>query len=267
MARLNVNGANIHFIDEGRGDPPFVFIHGFCCDHRFWQPQVDDLQRDHRCVAVDLRGRGESDATPPYDLLTAADDVAALMRAIGLPPAIVAGHSLGGRVALLLNWRHPELVRGLVMGDSPIGAATPLNSGVFAQRLREAGSMEPIRTMVEGFFVEDTPHDVRELARTAMLSCPVEVAAGNFGREDEYGGRMDEIIKEADRKPFMAIWAEKPLGEPNRLRELTMFLRQEPVAGSGHFFQLEQPLVTNALLRAFVDDVRRDPRVQPQGQG
>jgi pimeloyl-ACP methyl ester carboxylesterase len=43
-----------------------------------------------------------------------------------------------------------------------------------------------------------------------------------------------------------------------------MFIRQEPVADSGHFFQLEQPAITNALLRAFLDDVERDPRLPPR---
>jgi pimeloyl-ACP methyl ester carboxylesterase len=59
----------------------------------------------------------------------------------------------------------------------------------------------------------------------------------------------------------MAIWSEKPLGDPAWLRDVTMFVRQEPVAGAGHFFQLEQPAITNALLRAFLDDIARDPRV------
>jgi len=40
-----------------------------------------------------------------------------------------------------------------------------------------------------------------------------------------------------------------------------MYIRQEPIAGAGHFFQLERPAITNALLRAFLDDVQRDPRI------
>jgi hypothetical protein len=59
----------------------------------------------------------------------------------------------------------------------------------------------------------------------------------------------------------MMIWAEKPLGDPGWVRDNTMFVRQEPVAEAGHFVQMEQPAVTNALLRAFLDDVARDPRV------
>jgi pimeloyl-ACP methyl ester carboxylesterase len=59
----------------------------------------------------------------------------------------------------------------------------------------------------------------------------------------------------------MAIWASKPLGDPSHLRDITMFIRQEPVPGAGHFFQLEKPAITSALLRAFLDDVERDPRI------
>jgi pimeloyl-ACP methyl ester carboxylesterase len=65
----------------------------------------------------------------------------------------------------------------------------------------------------------------------------------------------------------MMIWAEKPLGDPGWIRENTNFVRQEPVAGTGHFVQIEQPEMTNALLRAFLDDVSNDPRATPKGGG
>lgn len=262
MARLAVNGTNIAYHDEGRGDPPLVFIHGWACDSSFWQLQFDNLKADHRCLSIDLRGRGASDATPPYDVVTAADDVAAIVCDLELQPAIAVGHSLGGVVALVLNWRWPEAVCGVVLGDSPVGSAVRRYDNGLLQQIREAGSMEPARTLIESFFVEDTPHDVREQVRRTMLTCPISVAQGMLSNTQSYRPQMDEIVRLADKKPFMALWAAKPLGDPNRLREITMFLRQEPVAGAGHFFQIERPEVTNALLRAFVDDVRRDPRLR-----
>jgi pimeloyl-ACP methyl ester carboxylesterase len=261
VAKVTVRGVGLGCFEAGSGDPPFVFVHGWACDHTFWQPQFDDLSRDHRCLAVDLRGRGDSDATPPFDAITAADDVAAIMAERGVARAIVAGHSLGGIVALLLNERHPELVLGTVLGDSPLGGTVLQYFPSTAARIEEAGSMEPMRSYVESFFLDATPEAVREKVRAAMLSCPPAVAAGMLARSEEYGPRVDDLIRLADRKPLMAFWAEHPLGGPDHLREITMFVRQEPIAGAGHFFQLEQPAITNALLRAFIDDVERDPRL------
>lgn len=261
MAQVTVNGTNLAYRDEGSGDPAFVFIHGWACDRTFWDPQIEDLKRDHRCIAIDLRGRGESPAVGPFDSFTAAGDVAALIRTLGIAPAIVVGHSLGGLIALILNDQHGELVAGVVTGDSPIEQNGPRRWPTTVGALREAGNMDPVQGFIETFFIETTPEDLAANVRATMLTCDPNVAAGMLDRGDDVADILPTLIRAADKKPFMAFWAEKPLGDPNLLRDLTMFVRQEPIAGSGHFFQLEQPAVTNALLRAFVDDVHRDPRL------
>lgn len=254
-----MNGARLAYEEAGSGDPPFVFIHGWACDRSAWRPQVEEMSRDHRCVAVDLRGRGESEAIPPFDAVTAADDVAAIIRDLGLGAAILAGHSLGGVIALLVNDRHPELVTGIVVGDSPI---RPSFAGFrrMSETVAEDG-MLGAADFVETFFVEETPEDLRGKIRTLMLACPTDVAAGMLAGSEQFEDRLTDIVRAADRKPFMAIWGASPLGDINWLREVCLFLRHEPVAEAGHFFQLEQPAITNALLRAFLDDVVRDPRL------
>lgn len=262
MAFVDVNGTRLAYDERGNGRHSFLFIHGWACDRSFWQPQLDNLSRDFRCVSVDLRGCGESPASPPYDTTTAAADVVELIRQLGLAPVLIVGHSLGGLVALLVNDTNPELVKGIVLGDSPLAAA---GSGAFAgtvRRINEAGSMEPMRKFVEGFFVEATPAELRERVLAVMLGCNPAVGAGMLDNGAVFAERLDEMVRAADKKPLMAIWAEQPQGNPEHLREITMFIRQEPIAGAGHFFQLEQPSITNALLRAFVDDVERDPRLQ-----
>jgi 3-oxoadipate enol-lactonase len=262
VAILTRDGATIAYSDEGEGLPAFVFIHGFACDRTFWQPQVDDLKRDHRVIAVDLRARGESPPVPPFDTATQAEDVAAVIDAAGAAPAIVVGHSMGGIVALLLNGRRPDLVLGLVLGDSPVTASTGERWGVMASSIRDSSAMEPARAMVEHFFIESSPPAVRERVTATMLGCPPDVAAGMLENAEALKGDMPRLLKLADQKPLMVIWGETPLGDPEFVREATVFARQELIPGAGHFFQLEQPAVTNALLRAFVDDVERDPRLQ-----
>ncbi len=262
MKLVEANGTAIACDDAGEGAPPFVFIHGYACDRSAWAPQFDDLSRDHRCISVDLRGCGDSPPAFPSGIETAADDVFAVMTALDCVPAIIAGHSLGGLIALVLNERHPEVVRGTLVGDSPIREPLPRDR-------RPAPPAEPheqyIARLVETFWSQGTPEHVKARVRGMMLGCSAEVARG---MEQGYGAamaRMPELLKLADAKPFMAIWAGKALGDPAWVRDVTMFVRQEPIAGTGHFFQLEEPQITNALLRAFEDDVRRDPRLAAMG--
>ena len=261
MAQISVNGASLGCDEEGQGAPPFVFVHGWAGDRSFWSPQVEDLSRDFHCLTLDLRGCGESSQSPPYDLTQAADDIAAVIEDRGMDAAIVAGHDIGGLVALLANSRHRDRVLGTVMVDPPLDSAARGAMGGLAAQIREAGAMEPARIFFERFFGEDSNSAVREHVEERMLACEPHVAAGQLTDNGYFSQNLGALLQEADKKPFMALWGPEPLGDPERLRQITFFLRQEPVTGAGHFLQLENPAMTNALLRAFVDDVRRDPRI------
>ena len=266
MARLNVGGASLGCDEGGAGVPAFVFVHGWADDRSCWRPQFDDLSRDFHCLSLDLRGCGDSSPDPPFDLTRAADDIAAAVECRGMGAAIVVGHDIGGLAALLANSRHGARVLGVVMADPPLDAAARGAMGDLAASIREAASMEPARPFFERFFGEEADPALRARIEARMLACDPEVAAGQLTDGGYFAQHLGALLQEADRKPFMALWGNRPLGDPERLRQITQFLRQEPVAGAGHFLQLERPAVTNALLRAFVDDVRRDPRIDlPEG--
>ena len=263
MAELDLDGVHVAYEERGAGRPAFLFVHGWACDRSCWAAQMDAFSDEYRCVAVDLRGRGESSPVPPFGVGQQLEDLAGLIRALDLAPAVVVGHSLGGITALALNGRYPELVLALVTIDSPITAETGAGSPRSVERIREGGSMRA----VEGFlntFHYDPPHaGAAGYIEQTMFTCPADVGAGMLEDLHLVGQDMQRLLREADKKPFMMIWAEKPLGDPAWIREQTMFVRQEPVAESGHFVHMEQPAVTNALLTAFLDDIARDPRVTP----
>jgi pimeloyl-ACP methyl ester carboxylesterase len=210
---------------------------------------------------VDLRGRGDSTAIPPFGVGQALADLAALNRELDIAPAILVGHSLGGIISLALNGRYPDLVYGVVTIDTPINATTGAGSPRSVAMIREAGSMSAVEGFIRSFDYDPPNPVVTNYLESVLLTCPADVGAGMLEDLHLVGQDMPRLVKEADRKPFMAIWAEKPLGDPAWLRDHTIFLRQEPVPETGHFVQMEQPAVTNALLRAFLDDALRDPRV------
>lgn len=100
------DGETLPTTTGARGIPVFLFVHGWACDRQCWAAQLNEFSRDHRCVAVDLRGRGGSPATPPFGVGRALEDLAALIRELGAGPVVVVGHSLGGIIALALNGRY-----------------------------------------------------------------------------------------------------------------------------------------------------------------
>ncbi|HET7738892.1 MAG TPA: alpha/beta hydrolase [Tepidiformaceae bacterium] len=262
MAFVTANGVQLEYLDQGAGAHTWVFIHGWGCDYRAWGPQIDDLSKSFRCVAPNLRGRGGSDARGPYDLETQADDVAALILELGAEPAIVCGHSQGGNIALLLNQRHPELVEGVVLCDAPVGPDPMRDWSATRDELARAPEGDAAAPFVEGMLPADGPADLGHLIREMMSCVPLDVGMGWL---EPVAGLSEQnataLVKAADAKPFMAIWAQSPMGDIMWLRDVATFLRHELLPDTGHFVQLERPEVTSALLRAFVDDVERDPRV------
>ena len=106
---------------------PVLAIHGITANHLAWGMVAPLVSRP--VVAPDLRGRGGSGSLPgPYGMATHAADCVAVLDALGIEQAVVAGHSLGGFVASVLAHRYPDRVARLVLVDG--GAPLPLPEGV-----------------------------------------------------------------------------------------------------------------------------------------
>ncbi len=115
---IDVPGARLHVVDIGQG-PPLLLIHGLAGQlGHFTYGVVDRLASQHRVIAVDRPGSGYSVRHPgaAANLFAQADVMAALLDALKVDqPAVVAGHSLGGALALALAQRHPQCVAALAL--------------------------------------------------------------------------------------------------------------------------------------------------------
>jgi pimeloyl-ACP methyl ester carboxylesterase len=124
--RLFDTGTVMLNVAEGPDNgPPLVLLHGGSGRWQACEPLVSDLADRWHVIAPDLRGHGKSGRVPwRYRVLDYADDIAALLRDRTREPAILFGHSLGGIIALMVAAQHPERVRAVVVGDSPLTRAT-----------------------------------------------------------------------------------------------------------------------------------------------
>ena len=118
MPEIDGNGIRIHYEERGRGEP-LLLIMGLGADGSKWEDHVACYERHFRCLLMDNRGVGLSDKPAgPYTTAMMADDAAALLRALGIERARVAGVSMGGAIAQCLALQHPALVERLVIVSS-----------------------------------------------------------------------------------------------------------------------------------------------------
>ncbi len=117
-----VNNAELHYVESGEG-PPVVMVHGSLSDFRTWGFQRRFFSKQYRVIAYSRRYHypnampaGRSD----YSVGLHAEDLSALIRALGLGPAHIIGSSYGAYASLIMAARHPELVRTLVIGEPPM---------------------------------------------------------------------------------------------------------------------------------------------------
>ena len=113
--RARCNDIDVAWFEAGRGDP-LILIHGLADDHRAWRKTLPDLMLRRRVLMYDLRGHGETSfGSGDGTLSQLGGDLVALMDALGIGHADVAGFSLGGTIAMRVAIDHPARVRGLVL--------------------------------------------------------------------------------------------------------------------------------------------------------
>jgi pimeloyl-ACP methyl ester carboxylesterase len=136
--------------------PPLILLHGLSGSGRWWSRNVPAFAHSFRTYTVDLPGFGESRRVRWSRLDDTADRIANWLADKELPPAHIAGHSLGGAVAARVAARHPDRIDRLVLVDAAI---RPRGTRATARPVR---STRPIRRAAPGF----APLLVRDLFRS-----------------------------------------------------------------------------------------------------
>jgi pimeloyl-ACP methyl ester carboxylesterase len=250
---LSVAGLRLAYDAAGAGDPPMIFIHGWCCDRSYFAPQFEHFASGHAVVAMDLRGHGESGrpAARPggYAMDVMADDVLSVAAAAGCDRPVLVGHSLGALIGLSCAAR-AGVIRALVMVDpAPITnekAKRFFRESVAAVAADDNGSWRT--TFVEGMFL---PTDaarraaiIEQMTRTPpAISAEVMRVMGEF---DGAGALAQATV------PVLSIGSAVPSNASADLRRLCPAITVGQTVGSGHFNQLEVPDQVNAMIERFL---------------
>jgi pimeloyl-ACP methyl ester carboxylesterase len=113
-----VHGRSVSYLEAGKG-PVLLLVHGIAGSCENWREVVEPLARHHTVIAPDLPGHGASEASAgDYSIGALASGLRDLLLALGHERATVAGHSLGGGVAMQFAYQFPEMIERLVLVSS-----------------------------------------------------------------------------------------------------------------------------------------------------
>lgn len=249
----SINGVDLRYVDTGAGEPPIVFVHGWTCNRTNWRYQIAEFSKDHRVIALDQRGHGESEKPDQdYTIEGFADDLMAFIEALGLERPVIVGHSMGGVIALNLVRRYPEIAAAIVMIDSPV-APLPPQLQPLAQQVFAGLETPAYQSVATGFirmnmFNLQSPAELVEEVVAGMSAAPQRVM--RTALEDTI--RSQNMSPGTIPVPALYIRAATAFAEEEELRDRYPGL-DVVTADCAHFVMLERPAETNELIDKFVE--------------
>jgi pimeloyl-ACP methyl ester carboxylesterase len=208
--------------------PTILAIHGVTASHRCWDMLAAALP-GYRLITPDLRGRGRSNTLPgPYGMAQHADDMADVLDFLGVPQALVVGHSMGGFVSVMFAHRHAGRVASVLLVDGgmplrmPDGMTTDsliAALGPAADRLSMTfPDYEAYRNFwrVHPAFVDSWNQAVTNYIDYDLVGIPPElhpatpIAAMTADIPDQYG--TDIMLEAVAKLPAPTIFLRAPLG-------------------------------------------------------
>lgn len=256
MPHLTRDGVRLYYKEAGGGEETMLFIHGWCCNHTYFDPQFEHYASSHRVVAVDLRGHGKSDAPEQkYTIHGFVDDVTWMCEQLGAERPIVVGHSMGGLTAFILAAQHPHLVRAAVFVDAPLllpedalAVRRPILETFWGDDYVNAA----VAYANDRFFIDTDDPERRARVLEGIAAMPQRVLASAWQSILETDSMPAAQDLGERGLPMLYIGAARPLSDLTRLRELCPQVMLGQTAGAGHFCQLEVPEQVNAMIDRFL---------------
>lgn len=250
------SAAGVAFHDHapaGARGAPLVLVHGAGGTHRAWPESLRALP-GRRVIAVDLPGHGEAPPPGATAIGAYAVAVAGMLDALGIARAVLAGHSMGGAVALALALDAPGRVAGLVLVGT--GARLRVAPAMLALCADPSRAREAAGAMAGASFGAGATEAEREALAAEVAAQRPGVLHGDLSACDAFDviPRLAEVRASA----LVVVGTDDRLTPPRYAAALRAALPGErllEVPGAGHMVALEAAPEVTAAVAAFLDEV------------
>ena len=263
MPKINCNGVQLYYTDTGKGSETVVFSHSYMADHSHFNPQIDFLKANYRCIAFDHRGHGRSDKPAiGYDMENLYKDAVSFIEALQCAPCHFVGLSTGGFIGLRIGIRRPDLVKSLVLMDTSADEEPAESLGEYKLMLfvvRWIGYWPVIRRAQPNFFAPKFLNDPARQSEVAewrqLFTANDRTAVYKFGHGIFSRKSVYDQINKID-KPTLVVVGEQdiptPVGRAKRIAEKIPGARLEIIPDAGHLCTVEEPDAVNSAIEKFL---------------
>jgi pimeloyl-ACP methyl ester carboxylesterase len=253
---LSADNVVISYNVQGQGKPALVFVHGWCCDKRYWKFQVPHFSEQYKVVTIDLAGHGDSGfGRDDYTIEAFGGDVVAVVEKLQLDEVILIGHSLGGPVIVEAARQMPGRVIGCIGADTlhDIGKSygEEAEAIILKLQLDFVGTMQGF---VRGAFKADADPEVVEWVVGNMSSINPEVGISVIEHISEYD--LKEAVRDV-QVPIVCINSDFQPMDIEANRDYARIYEVKMMPGIGHFVMMEDPENFNRLLAETIAELSK----------
>ena len=267
---VRVNELTFHYIESGQGTP-VLLVHGTLEDYRTWDGQLEALSKGYRLITYSRRyhypNEWIKDSTD-FSITIHARDLAALIKALNLPPVHLIGHSYGGSIAFLVARDHPEVIRSLTLaepslvpllkttaeGDALLTSFITTSIVPSSDAFKQGNHEEGVRRFVNGVLGEGSYEKLPPPVRTRVMD-NVQELKGELSSQDLYPPTTCEDVQKV-KVPTLLVDGELSPKMfhviDDMLQHCLPSVERATIPAASHQLEVENPQAFNETVLAFI---------------
>ncbi|RSD26090.1 alpha/beta fold hydrolase [Mesobacillus subterraneus] len=258
---LHAGNTEISFYDQGSGKP-VVLVHGFAGSKLYWEKVLPELAVQHRVIALDLPGHGESGmGQEKYSIEEMAGVIKDMIEQLGLEKVTMFGHSLGGYITLAFAELYPKYLNGFSLVHStanPDSEEAKAARGTNADKVQAEGPKEFIDGLSKKLFAPDYSEagaqDIAEAAEIGMKTSIKGMVSALLAMRDR--ANRNHVLEKTGLPVLLIAGEQDQIVPPEK-----SFTVEKPnigkyiIEGSGHMSMYEKPDDLVQAMKGFLEKI------------